>query len=65
MDFDWFYYVATVVLNMAEETFWRSTPRKINALQKIHGKYNGWKDEEGNEIYENEEALCIDQVPFL
>lgn len=45
---------------MSEESFWRSTPRKTNALFKIHRRVNGWdKDDEEEKVY------FIDQVPFL
>ncbi len=47
---------------MSEENFWRSTPRKVNALYKIHRRFNGWdKDEENND----EQIYSIDEVPFL
>lgn len=40
---DWalLYYTSTVTLNMSEETFWHSTPRKIISLLKIHGELKG------------------------
>lgn len=62
MDFDWFFYISTTILNLTEEEFWKSTPRKIGALWRIHAKFNGWKFKEENE---QEERLYIDQVPFL
>lgn len=63
MDFDWFYYVGTTLLNMSEESFWRSTPKKVSTLYEIHRSYNGLdEDEEGNDT---EKVYCIDEVPFL
>lgn len=58
-------YVSVTLLNMSEEAFWRSTPKKINALYRIHRHFNGWdqdKDEHGND---DEKVYTIDQVPFL
>lgn len=34
------YYVATVLLRMDEETFWRCTPRKLFALMDCHVEAN-------------------------
>lgn len=39
---DWalYYYVGTVVLHMSPGIFWRCTPRKFNALCRVHAKMN-------------------------
>jgi len=29
-------YIGTVILNMSEHKFWRSTPRKLLALLNVH-----------------------------
>jgi len=47
---------------MSEEQFWRSSPRKVGKLWKLHTKFNGWDVDEGNT---QEEKLYIDQIPFL
>lgn len=69
MDFDWFYYIGTVVLNMTEEEFWRSTPRKIGTLFKIHAKTNGWemKSNEQNNTQNDTKykKVNIEDIPFL
>lgn len=33
-------YVGTVILGMSEAKFWRTTPRKLNALAKVHSDLN-------------------------
>jgi hypothetical protein len=47
---------------MSEEKFWRSTPRKVGTLWKLHSKFNGWEVKEENK---REERLFIDQIQFL
>ena len=47
---------------MSEESFWRATPRKINALYKTHRHFLGWDKEKQAE---EEEVYTIDQLPFL
>lgn len=32
--------MGTVVLNMTEQQFWKSTPRKLSALSRIHAEVN-------------------------
>ncbi len=34
------YYIATVLLNMKEEVFWRCTPRKLFSLINVHARIN-------------------------
>lgn len=41
---------------MTEEQFWKSTPKKLQALFKIYKKVNG--------IEETEELDCIDNINF-
>ena len=33
-------YVGTVILKRSEREFWRMTPRKFNALTRVHMKFN-------------------------
>lgn len=40
-EWDWLYYIGTVLLRMSEAVFWRCTPRKFFALWAIHRKING------------------------
>ena len=39
---DWRYikYSGRIVLKMSEEEFWRTTPRELNALVKVHIEVN-------------------------
>lgn len=64
MDFDYFFYIGKVVMGLTEEEFWRSTPRKINALYRIHRRFNGW-DKGKEDEDEGERVYHIDEVPFL
>ena len=41
---------------MTEEQFWKSTPKKLQALFKIYKRVNG--------IEGNEELDCIDNINF-
>ena len=34
------YYLATVILNMSEEVFWKCTPRKLFSLIEVHARFN-------------------------
>ncbi len=43
-DWDWIYYIGTVLLGMSEAVFWRCTPRKLFALWDVHKKYHGLED---------------------
>jgi hypothetical protein len=47
---------------MSEENFWRSTPRKVVTLWKLHSNFNGWEVKKDNK---QEKRLYIDQIPFL
>lgn len=47
---------------MTEEEFWRSTPRKVGTLWRLHCNFNGW---ELKKEKQQEKRVCIDQVPFL
>lgn len=40
IDYDYLFYIATVVLKMTEEEFWNCSPRKLFALISIHNKIN-------------------------
>lgn len=46
---------------MSEEEFWRSSPRKVGALWKLHCRFMGWEDGGSTK----EQRVYIDQVPFL
>jgi len=48
---------------MSEEEFWRSTPRKIGTLWKLHSNFQGWEVKSGQS--NKEKPVFIDQVPFL
>lgn len=41
-------YVSTVILHRPEKLFWRTTPRKLNALTKAHTAMNPTGDESGS-----------------
>lgn len=41
------YYAGTVTLNMSEEVFWTTTPRKLSALITVHGEVNDSDDGKG------------------
>lgn len=45
---------------MSEESFWRSTPKKVGTLWDIHADFNGWTNKD-----EEEERVYIDQIPFF
>lgn len=62
IDFDWFYYISTVHLNMRESDFWRSTPRKIGTLWRMHKKFNGWEYESSKMV---NRKLNIENIPFI
>jgi hypothetical protein len=47
------------VLNLSEDTFWHSTPRKLFGLFKIHRKVNGIDDEEEKNKLESIENILF------
>jgi hypothetical protein len=49
--------MATVILKMSEEEFWKCTPRKLFAIWEVHKKVNGIKSEK-------EEMAYIDEISF-
>ncbi|MFU1797463.1 hypothetical protein ACM1RC_26595 [Paenibacillus azoreducens] len=55
-DWDWLYYMGTVLLNMSEAVFWRSSPRKLFALWAVHKKYNGLETGNDQEVSRATEA---------
>lgn len=55
-DWGWLFYLGTNLLKMTEEQFWRSTPKKLQALFKVYKSVNG--------ISENESYECIDNIIF-
>ncbi|MNW39617.1 hypothetical protein D3C74_167090 [compost metagenome] len=48
-EWDWLYYIGTVLLGMSEAVFWRCTPRKLFALWAIHKRVNGLEEKESPE----------------
>ncbi|WP_148499981.1 hypothetical protein [Paenibacillus ihumii] len=48
-EWDWLYYMGTVLLGMSEAVFWSSTPRKLFSLWAIHKRVNGWEETESPE----------------
>lgn len=57
-EWDWFFYIGTVLLGMSERDFWRCTLRKLLALWKIHERVNGLKSQEDSQP----EEVFIDQL---
>lgn len=55
LDFDWYYYVSKKYLNFDENEFWKSTPRKFNALLELYMKYEIGESEE-------DEVVSIDSL---
>jgi hypothetical protein len=53
-------YVATVVLKRSERQFWKMSPRKLNALVKVHIKMNNSDEDEDSP--EKTKHGFIDQV---
>lgn len=47
---------------MSEEEFWRSTPRKVGTLWKLHSKFNGWEFKDENKQEERLKWCLIVQV---
>lgn len=41
-------YVGTVILKRPESHFWRMTPRKLNALTKVHVEINSPGESKAN-----------------
>jgi uncharacterized phage protein (TIGR02216 family) len=39
-DWPFLLYTATVILRRSEAQFWRMTPRKLNALTRVHAEVN-------------------------
>ena len=40
-DWPFLFYVGTVLLHMTPAAFWKSTPRKLSILSKVHAEVNG------------------------
>ncbi|MND38190.1 hypothetical protein D3C81_323970 [compost metagenome] len=47
-DWPFLYYTATVLLQMPEKSFWRSTPKKLAALAEVHVRLNGGEKSDTN-----------------
>lgn len=65
IDFDWYYYIATVQLGMSEDEFWRSTPRKVTALWDLHMDFKGISKAGNKDSNEDNKVSFIDEIPFL
>lgn len=50
-------------MGMSEEVFFKSTPRKITSLWKIHSRFNGLEVQDLDD--ESERTQFIDEIPFL
>lgn len=48
-DWDWLEYMGTVLLNMPEDGFWHSTPRRLFALWAKHKQYHGLDKEQSQD----------------
>lgn len=57
-EWDWFFYIGTVLLGMSEREFWRCTLRKLLALWKIHESVHGLKKQDEAQV----EEVFIDQL---
>lgn len=46
---DWLflYYAGTVILRMTPIQFWRSSPRKLDTLMRVHIDLNSSKEDKG------------------
>jgi uncharacterized phage protein (TIGR02216 family) len=53
-------YVGTVILKRPEKQFWRMTPRKFNALVRVHIRLND--PDEQKKMQEERPAAFIDQI---
>lgn len=58
MEWDWFYYMGTVLLRMPEAVFWRCTLRKLLALWDIHERVSGLRKQAEAQA----EEVFIDQL---
>lgn len=45
--------MGTNLLKMTEEQFWKSTPKKLQALFKVYKKVNGIEDKEELDYIDN------------
>lgn len=61
-DWPFLLYVATVVLKRPESHFWRMTPRKLNALTRIHSMVNDPESRENKNNKQRPVTGFIDQV---
>jgi len=57
------YYIGTVVLKMSEEAFWKTTPRKLNALCRVYIEANSLESK-GGRAGAKPKQVYIDQVVF-
>lgn len=56
-------YIGTVMLRMSEAKFWRTTPRKLNALVRAHIKMNPSGDNQGSSPKKGQASQgYIDQI---
>ncbi|MEW8994394.1 phage tail assembly chaperone [Clostridium sp.] len=52
-DWEWLFYLGTNLLKMTEEQFWRSTPKKLQALFNVYKRANGVEEEEELDYIDN------------
>ena len=55
-DWAWLLFLGTNILKMPEEQFWRSTPKKLQALFKVYVSVSG--------VEESKELESIDNIIF-
>ena len=65
LDFDFFYYITRTVLNLSEDDFWSSTPKKIQTLFDIHCNFNGIEIKEEIKNKKQKNVKFISEVPWL
>lgn len=62
-DWGFLYYVGTVLLNMPSPVFWKTNPRKLNILSKIHAELNSPRPKgKGKNNTSSSKTGYIDQV---
>jgi hypothetical protein len=61
-DWVWLYYLGTVVLGMTPEQFWKTSPRKLDALYDKHLEINGMDDEEEDFAPEQDQENAVRSV---
>ncbi|MCX7905025.1 MAG: hypothetical protein N2486_11020, partial [Caloramator sp.] len=52
-DWEWLFYLGKNLLKMTEEQFWKSTPKKLQALFNVYKRVNGIEEEEELDYIDN------------